>query len=106
MTHEKARELFSDYVVSGANPEANPECRAHLAECAQCRDEWQSVHGVWNAMEELPEMEPSPEMRTRFYQMLEAYEAGRHEAAARVKPAHPGFWSWFQQPVFQFAAGV
>jgi HEAT repeats len=106
MTHEKARELFSDYVVSGANPEANPECRAHLAECAQCRDEWQSVRGVWNAMEELPEMEPSPEMRTRFYQMLEAYEAGRHEAAARVKPAHPGFWSWLQQPVFQFAAGM
>src|SRR3954463_10248974 len=100
MTHEKARELFSDYVVTGADPEANAECRAHLAECSTCRQEWASVRGAWNAMEELPTMEPSPEMRTRFYQMLEAYEAGRREAIVEPKAARKGFWNWWQQPVF------
>lgn len=106
MTHEKARELFSEYIVSGASPESNPECREHLAECPQCRDEWRSVRGAWNAMEELPEMEPSPEMRIRFYQMLDAYEAGRREVLGRSKSAPHGFWTWLQQPVFQFAAGM
>jgi hypothetical protein len=107
MNHEKARELFSEYIVTGASPEADPDCRAHLAECQQCRDEWRSVRGAWDAMEELPQMEPSPEMRVRFYQMLEAYEAGRRETIVRPKAAaHHGFFSWFQQPVFQFAAGL
>src|SRR4051812_16856767 len=106
MTHEKARELFSEYVVTGADPEANTECRAHLAECIQCRQEWMSVRGAWTAMEELPEMEPSGEMRTRFYQMLEAYEAGRREAVVDPKRAPKNIWRWWQQPVFQFAAGM
>src|SRR6476660_9723651 len=106
MTHEKASELFSEYVVTGANPEANGECRAHLSECVQCRQEWASVRDAWSAMQELPEMEPSPEMRTRFYQMLEAYEAGRREAVVEPGHARKSFWSWWQQPVFQFAAGV
>jgi hypothetical protein len=106
MTHEQARELFSSYVISGADPEANSECRAHLAECSQCREEWKSVRGAWDAMEELPDMEPSHEMRTRFYQMLEAYEAGRRENMTAARPARQGFWSWLQQPAFQFAAGV
>jgi hypothetical protein len=106
MTHEKARELFSEYVVTGANPETNAECRAHLSECVQCRQEWASVRGAWSAMQELPEMEPSPEMRTRFYQMLEAYEAGRREAVIEPRHARKSFWNWWQQPVFQFAAGV
>ena len=38
--------------------------------------------------------------------MLEAYEAGRREAVVEPGHARKSFWSWWQQPVFQFAAGV
>ena len=107
MNCDKVRDLFSEYVVTGVDPEDKAECRAHLAECTSCREEWASVRKTWDALEGLPQMEPGPEMRTRFYQMLEAYEQGRSEAVKDKQTARKGFWSWWPaNPVWQFAPGL
>jgi HEAT repeat protein len=57
-------------------------------------------------MENVPVPEPGPEMRARFYQMIEAYEQGRRETEReRLRPR--GFWHWWpQQPSLQFAMSM
>jgi hypothetical protein len=55
---------------------------AHLETCPGCRAELAELNAVWRGMGSLPEPEPGPAMRSRFLEVLEAYQAGRASGLA------------------------
>src|SRR3982751_2926004 len=99
MTCEQARALLAESFVHEPGSAVSFELEAHLLECASCGAELATVRKTWSALENLPEVDPGPEVRPRFYQMLEAYQQGRSEAKAK----RPAWLSWWpQQPALQF----
>jgi anti-sigma factor RsiW len=66
---------------------------AHLAACAACRERADGFRSVWNVLEELPEVMPSP-----------AFDA-RVRARVQQEPRRSGFWGWIvPSPRMAFAA--
>ena len=106
MNCEKAKEYLADQLSGSMDAAETAAFESHLRECRFCREEADSMRIIWNSLESLPEPEPGPEIRSRFHQMLEAYEQGRSEAAA-MKTAAPAWWRfWPQQPALQFALSL
>jgi anti-sigma factor RsiW len=66
---------------------------AHLAICAACQERAAGFRSVWNALDELPALAPSPAFDNRV------------RARVRQEPRRAGFWSWMvPSPRMAFAA--
>jgi hypothetical protein len=103
MNCEKAREHFADDLAGTLAQGVAAEFRTHLLECRACREEADHLRTTWTSLEDIPEPDPGPEMRARFYQMLDAYQQGRREAAESKSNAARWWHLWPQQPALQFA---
>jgi anti-sigma-K factor RskA len=73
MKCEEMEELLADYIQGTLSPGQRTQVEQHLAMCAQCSEEV----SLWNKLAALPEQQPSPALRARFTDMLEAYQAGQ-----------------------------
>lgn len=98
MTCEQARSLVAESLNSEHDPAVNFELESHILDCPVCSMELTEVRRLWNQMDLLPEAAPGPDVRPRFYQMLEAYQQGRSEAK---KEKRSWFAWWPQQPAWQ-----
>ena len=98
MTCEQARALVADSLHSEHDPAVNFELEAHILDCPVCSMELTEVRRLWDHMEQIPDVDPGPDVRPRFYQMLEAYQQGRSEAK---KEKRSWFSWWPQQPAWQ-----
>lgn len=82
----------------------------HLEHCATCRLEVNELSALWRSMARIPQVEPSPMMRTRFEDMLAAYEQGVSRGLEqrrwwpRFKVHVRQFWP--AQPVWQAAVAL
>jgi len=103
MTCEHAREFLADFLAGALEPSANALFQGHLNECPTCRREAESMQKTWNSMENVPAPEPSPELRVRFHQLLDAYQQGQRDTASSKSGFNRWFTWWPQQPVMQFA---
>lgn len=103
------QEWIADLLADRLSPEEARRCESHLRECPDCRRELERVREVWAALGELPEREPGPGVRSRFYAMLE--EETRRVGRATHKPWRQsvedwiGSW-WPHRPLGQVAAAV
>ncbi len=105
MNCEKIREHMAEYLAGSLDPAVGVAFENHLLECRSCRLEADSMRTTWNQLESIPEPDSGPEMRTRFYQMLEAYQQGRRESAGTRSAA--SWWRWWpQQPALQFSLSL
>ena len=69
------------------------EFDAHLATCAACREKAVGFRSLWEMLEELPAVMPSP-----------AFD-GRVRARVQQEPGRAGFWNWIvPSPRMAFAA--
>ncbi|BDC51647.1 hypothetical protein F183_A39620 [Bryobacterales bacterium F-183] len=76
----------------------------HLAACQACRNESAELGRLWANLDRVPVEAPGPAVRTRFYDMLDAYRSGADEKAPA---AAPSWWSrWFGQPLPVFAGAL
>lgn len=85
---------FVDYLTGDAEDGVRREVGAHVASCAACREELEAMTLAWTKLGVLPERKPSPELRTRFYAMLESQKeilAGGAPSAATRPAAKPPF---------------
>jgi hypothetical protein len=75
--------------------------RMHLNGCAECSEEMAVLGGMWQRLGDLPVPEPSPALRQRWEQTLEALTVPRYAA----RPAHPAWWRqfWPANPAWQMA---
>ncbi|HUQ93590.1 MAG TPA: hypothetical protein VM120_18055 [Bryobacteraceae bacterium] len=100
MTCEQAGERTVDRWIRGLAEAERVELEQHCTDCAECRHEARSLGALWNGLGDLPLEEPGKNLRSGFYQMLDAYRLGMLERPAR-KPGARGSW-WTQA----MAAGV
>jgi anti-sigma factor RsiW len=75
MTCNEFEEILPDYMQDPTDPRHRGTVEKHMADCAECRESY----AIWSKLVTLPDVEPSPAMRSRFDAMLNAYEEGRWE---------------------------
>ncbi|HUU38914.1 MAG TPA: HEAT repeat domain-containing protein [Candidatus Desulfaltia sp.] len=86
MNCERTKEFLADYLAGELDEKTLAEAQAHLAGCAACREELESLSAIWTKLGVLPKEQPSAALRSRFYDMLEAYKEGLEKGgtAARI----------------------
>ncbi len=77
MICERVREQIPECLAGRLDHAAHERLVAHLETCSACRAEFAELNAVWRGLGSLPEPEPDPAMRSRFLEVLEAYQAGR-----------------------------
>lgn len=77
MNCEKANEMLPDYLQGSLDDASMKQMEAHVAQCAKCCEE----AAMWTKLGAMPDVQPSPMLRTRFDSMLETYQEGRWEKA-------------------------
>lgn len=78
------------------------EVDTHLAGCAECRDELESLKFVYNFPEQLPELNVSEELWDRIYSGVLATQAASHESSSFLQRAWQKRW----MPLTATMAGV
>jgi anti-sigma factor RsiW len=80
-----------EYLDGRALPADRRAVEAHLSACAACSTRAEEFRAVWNALDDLPEIFPSP-----------AFDASLR-ARISAEPARRGFWEWVPTPRLAFA---
>src|SRR5262245_44854642 len=104
---EQVKDGFPDYLAKSLSQSRCAAIESHLLVCAACRRELTSVESAWSRLGVLEDAQPSPQVRARFYAMLE-----ENQAAARSLPRRRvTFADWLEgwmpsRPILQFALGL
>jgi hypothetical protein len=111
MTCDQVKEQIADYLAGSLSPMAAEELEDHFAHCAACKQETGALAETWRMLGLLEAEEPSPALRPRFYESLEAYRQGLASAPppSPVSPAWRPFSGWASRgwaPVFQLAGAA
>ncbi len=101
---------FPDYLTGDMDSKTKKNIQSHIADCSTCREELESLSSIWAKLGVLPEEQPSSDLRTRFYSMLEAHkqELEQEKAPSRFRKAVEGWlegW-WPRRPAFQFSLAL
>jgi hypothetical protein len=105
MNCDDVREHLAEYWSGELGPAGGGEFAAHLDHCESCRQEAESLGAIWANLGLIPAESPGREMRSRFYEALEAYRQGMVAAEqARPRPFKAFFEKyWPKRPALQFA---
>ena len=104
MNCEKGNELLAGWMDDQLTEAARAEMEAHLAGCAECRQQMEANRQLWVSMGAVPVPPPSDKMPVRFDAMLDTY---KQEELSRV----PGILFYLRQlfavrPGFTWAYSV
>jgi len=107
---ERLKDLLADYLVGELDEKTLAEAQAHLAGCAACREELESLSAIWTKLGVLPKEQPSAALRSRFYDMLEAYKEGLKRGGIAARPLQ-SLSSWLsrlvpRRPAYQLALAL
>jgi hypothetical protein len=106
MNCQGLRELIPDYLTGQLSTEALRQFEAHLMACEDCRAELEQMESTWVTLGKLPEEEPGPELRGRFYTMLEdeKRKLARSERDSWLRRIDKWINSWWpRRPAIQMA---
>ena len=115
MNCERVKEQIPECLAGRLEKAAREKVIEHLETCAGCRNELAELGAVWRSMEALAiPVEPEPVMKSRFMEIMEAYQEGllaaqehaKREAAPVTAPqgARAGFWP--RRPIWQFSLAL
>jgi hypothetical protein len=108
MNCDKFREMLAKECIDALDLENKKLLEMHLAKCRFCREEREIWRHLWANLEEIPLLEPGPQVRERFYTMLGGYLDGMdpfHGKSPKGFQFFEMFKPWFR-PVFQFGIGA
>jgi hypothetical protein len=109
MMCERVREQIPECLAGKLDKAERERVIAHLETCSGCRNELAELGIVWRGLEGMAVPEPSRAMRTRFMEMLEAYQAGMEQAPSKgsgqaAKTTRSRWFAWWpSQPAWQMA---
>jgi hypothetical protein len=111
MTCERVREQIPECLAGRLEKAARENLVEHLETCSGCRNELAELGIVWRGLEGMSAPEPDRAMRTRFMEMLSAYQAGLEQApvakpgrAARELGGRSRWFAWWpSNPAWQLA---
>ncbi len=106
---DKLMELLPFYLRGEMSESEAKDFEAKAAAFSDLGD-IRGTQAVWQALTQLPEYEPGPSLRPRFYAMMEAYKAGQRTAPGRRSWSHMFVehlerW-WPRRFVYQFATAL
>jgi len=87
MDCEETRQLLPDFLLKTIRESDRVDLETHLDTCPECRAECDAIAGAWEQMALLPDEEPGPNVRERFYANLES-ASRKLESRQRA-----GFWT-------------
>lgn len=99
---EWVRQNLPDYWAGTIAVKDHREIDAHLEGCTACQSEASELGRLWTRLDLIPVDNPGSQVRTRFYEMLDAYRSGVEEGAASPKPVG-SFLGFLRIPTWQFA---
>lgn len=105
-TCEQAKALMAAAWTPGELDEAQASwLRMHLAGCASCAEEMGQLGNMWQRLGDLPVPEPSPALRQRWEQTLDALTVPQYAQGRPVPAARPAWWRnfWPSNPAWQMA---
>ena len=91
MNCEQCRGAMPQLWEGALDSDARAPLELHLAGCLQCRTEAENLGSIWQGLGRIPDEDPGPALRTRFYEKLEAYQQGYVEAKPLRRPWNPRF---------------
>ena len=102
--------IMPDFIAGNLDPVEQDKFQRHLNDCPICKAEVESISGIWQKMEKIPEEKPAPALKIRFDNMLEAYKQGQKQAHQPVN-FKATLSSLFEKlilpkPAFQFAGSL
>jgi hypothetical protein len=109
MRCQDLQEWIPDFLAGNLTPENSRLLESHLAGCAGCRAQLEQARSIWSALGELPEREPGPGLRGRFYAMLEEEKRLLVRVEKRSVLERIDRWidSWWpRRPAVQMATAV
>ena len=110
MTCQNIKELFPEFLTGELDKETQERVQIHLASCETCREELENLSAIWTKLGVIPQEQPSGEMRTRFYTMLEAYKQGMAEEkqlSRLIRMVGDAFeHAWPKRPALQFSMAL
>jgi hypothetical protein len=74
MNCEKGKELLAGWMEDHLTAAGRAEMEAHLAGCAECRQQVEANRRLWMSMGAVPAPQPSDRMQVRFDAMLDTYK--------------------------------
>jgi anti-sigma factor ChrR (cupin superfamily) len=77
------REQFSSLLTDTLGQAERSKIETHLAGCADCRREFEAASKIWDLMGDIPQPEPSKNMRAGFDSILSNF---KEELVARKNP--------------------
>jgi len=106
----KTKEQFPDFLTGELGQKEKEDIQTHIAHCDSCREELESLSAIWTKLGVIQEEQPGPEVRTRFYTMLEAYKQGmeQEKAPSPLKRFfnNLGEHLWPRHPALQFSVAL
>jgi hypothetical protein len=107
MMCERVREQIPECLAGKLDKAERERVIEHLEMCSGCRSELAELGIVWRGLESMAGPEPNRDMRTRFMEMVEAYQAGMEQAPPKPAASQPQSRRWFawwpSQPAWQMA---
>jgi len=109
MMCERVREQLPECLAGKLDKAERERVIGHLETCSGCRNELAELGIVWRGLENMAVPEPDRAMRTRFMEMMQAYQAGMEQApppratpSAETRRSRWLAW-WPSQPAWQMA---
>ena len=103
MKCEDYRAQLPEFWEGALEEEERAALEMHMASCAGCRAEAESLGRIWHGLARIPMAQPSADLRRRFYERLESYQQG----LAETPRTGGGVWAWFRlRPAFQIGFGL
>jgi hypothetical protein len=104
---EQVKDSFPDYLAKTLSQSRSDAIESHLLICAACRRELTSVETAWSRLGVLEDVQPSPQVRARFYAMLEDHQATARSRLGRRVTFADWLEAWMpSRPIWQFALGL
>lgn len=107
MMCERVREQIPECLAGKLEKAERERVIEHLEMCSGCRNELAELGIVWRGLESMAGPEPNRDMRARFMEMVEAYQAGMEQALPKPVAAQSQSSRWFawwpSQPAWQMA---
>ena len=80
MTCDELSTRVIDYLEGTLTADQRAELETHAGDCQACREQMRALRQTWVGLGDLPQEEPSPTLRERFYAMLDAEQVVDAEA--------------------------
>jgi len=107
MNCEQVKGEFPDYLAKSLRQEVDVVIESHLAICGACRQELETLESVWSRLGVLEDAQPSPQVRARFYAMLEEHQLELPSQPRRRVTFLDWVEGWWPaRPMWQFALGL